>query len=355
MRIFFLLILSIIFFGCQKDQTIEVDLSNKIIIPKHYVVSKISESILIDGKDEEKIWENASYSEDFIDIEGIKIPKQKTNVKLLWDENYLYVFAKLYENHIWGDITKRDAVIYYNNDFEIFINPNNNVFSYGEIEINALGTIWDLYLNRPYRLKGKADNSWDIKELKSAVNINGTINDPNNIDNYWTIEMAIPLIKISKLKRPLDYDYPKSGDVWRINFSRVNWDYELNNGKYSRKKINNKYLPEYNWVWSQQGTINMHLPENWGYLVFSENNYKYTIPEEEITKQMLYALFREVSFGNLKYLKNSKSDTFINFKIKEFDNKENSCNFLKTKNGFVLSITDSNIKFSINESGKINM
>ena len=75
MRIFFLLILSIIFFGCQKDQTIEVDLSNKIIIPKHYVVSKISESILIDGKDEEKIWENANYSEDFIDIEVIKIPK----------------------------------------------------------------------------------------------------------------------------------------------------------------------------------------------------------------------------------------------------------------------------------------
>ncbi|MDA9622999.1 hypothetical protein N9S70_04440, partial [Flavobacteriaceae bacterium] len=63
-----------IFFGCQKDQTIEVDLSNKIIIPKHYVVSKISESILIDGKDEEKIWENASYSDDFVDIEGIKIP-----------------------------------------------------------------------------------------------------------------------------------------------------------------------------------------------------------------------------------------------------------------------------------------
>ena len=99
----------------------------------------------------------------------------------------------------------------------------------------------------------------------------------------------------------------------------------------------------------------MHLPENWGYLVFSENNYKYTMPEEEITKQMLYALFREVSFGNLKYLKNSKSDTFINFKIKEFDNKENSCNFLKTKNGFILSVTDGNIKFSINESGKINI
>ena len=127
--------------------------------------------------------------------------------------------------------------------------------------------------------------------------------------------MAIPLVEISQLKRPLDYDYPKSGYIWRINFSRVNWDYELNNGKYSRKKINNEYLPEYNWVWSQQGTINMHLPENWGYLIFSENNYKYTIPEEEITKQMLYALFREVSFSNLNYLKNSKTHTIITFKL----------------------------------------
>ena len=352
MRIYFLLILSLLLFGCQTSQTIEVDLTEKIVIPKHYVVSKTSDPILIDGLDNEKVWKQANYSDDFIDIEGFKTPTQKTNVKLLWDKNYLYVFAKLYENHIWGDITKRDAVIYYNNDFEIFINPNNHVFSYGEIEINALGTVWDLYLNRPYRLKGKADNSWNIEELKSSVNINGTINNANDIDNFWTVEMAIPLNKISQLKRPLDYDHPKSGDVWRINFSRVNWDYELNNGKYLRKKINDKYLPEYNWVWSQQGTINMHLPENWGYLVFSENNYEYLKPKEEIPKHILYALFREVSFGNLKYLKNLNTNTFINFKLKD-NNKKISCNFLKTDKGFTLSVKDGNIKFSIDETGKI--
>lgn len=352
MRIYFLLTLSLFLFGCQTSQTIEVDLTEKIVTPKHYVVSKTSDPILIDGLDNEKVWKQADYSDDFIDIEGVKTPTQKTNVKLLWDENYLYVFAKLYENHIWGDITKRDAVIYYNNDFEIFINPNNHVFSYGEIEINALGTVWDLYLNRPYRLKGKADNSWNIEELKSSVNINGTINNANDIDNFWTVEMAIPLNKISQLKRPLDYDHPKSGDVWRINFSRVNWDYELNNGKYLRKKINDKYLPEYNWVWSQQGTINMHLPENWGYLVFSENNYEYLKPKEETPKHILYALFREVSFGNLKYLKNFNTNTFINFKLKDY-NKKISCNFLKTDKGFTLSIKDGNIKFSIDETGKI--
>ena len=118
---------------------------------------------------------------------------------MLWDDKFLYVFAKLYENHIWGDITKRDEVIYYNNDFEVFINPNDDVFSYGEIEINALGTEWDLFLNRPYRLKGKADSSWDINGLKSAVDIIGTLNDPNDLDDYWTVEIAIPLKEIEKL------------------------------------------------------------------------------------------------------------------------------------------------------------
>ena len=86
--------------------------------------------VKVERKDDELIWQKANYSDDFIDIEGIKTPSQKTNVKMLWDEDNLYVFAKIFENHIWGDITERDQVIYYNNDFEVFINPNKHVFSY---------------------------------------------------------------------------------------------------------------------------------------------------------------------------------------------------------------------------------
>ena len=59
-------------------------------------------------------------------------------------------------------------------------------------------------MNKPYRLGGKADSSWNINGLKSAVHIDGTLNDSNDIDNYWTVEMAIPLeeiIKLAKSKR----------------------------------------------------------------------------------------------------------------------------------------------------------
>ena len=352
MRSFFLFF-SLSLINCNNSDTLELDINDKIILPKHYIVNKINDQINIDGKDDELAWSNAIYTDDFIDIEGDKIPSQKTNVKMLWDDKFLYVFAKLYENHIWGDITKRDEVIYYNNDFEVFINPNDDVFSYGEIEINALGTEWDLFLNRPYRLKGKADSSWDINGLKSAVYINGTLNDPNDLDDYWTVEIAIPLKEIEKLNTSRKDEKVISGDVWRINFSRVNWDFEINNGVYSRKKENGKYLPEYNWVWSPQGIINMHVPENWGYLVFSENDEVFNMTNELITQHILYTVFREISFGNLKYLKNLEANTSIEFKDFEYRNIKISCNFLKTEDGYVIELNDGEYNFSIDETGKI--
>lgn len=352
MRSFFLFF-SLFLINCNNSDTLELDINDKIILPKHYIVNKINDQINIDGRDDELAWNNAIYTDDFIDIEGSKIPSQKTNVKMLWDEKFLYVFAKLYENHIWGDITKRDEVIYYNNDFEVFINPNDDVFSYGEIEINALGTEWDLFLNRPYRLKGKADSSWDINGLKSAVDISGTLNDPNDLDDYWTVEIAIPLKEIEKLNTSGKDEKVISGDIWRINFSRVNWDFEINNGVYSRKKENGKYLPEYNWVWSPQGIINMHVPENWGYLVFSENDEVFNMTNKLITQHILYTVFREISFGNLKYLKNLEANTSIEFKDFEYRNIKISCNFLKTEDGYVIELNDGEYNFSIDETGKI--
>ena len=359
MRMIFICISCLFFFNCKPTKKTKANLDNEILIPKSYVVYNTTQEIIIDGRDNELAWAETKYSDNFIDIEGIKNPSQKTNVKMLWDDKNLYVFAKIYEDHIWADITKRDDVIYYNNDFEVFINPNNHVFSYGEIEINALGTEWDLYLNKPYRLKGKADSSWNIEGLKSAVYINGTINNPNDIDNYWTVEMAIPLNEISKLKTPFDYNYPKVGDIWRINFSRVNWDFELNNGKYSRKKENGKFLPEYNWVWSPQGLINMHVPENWGFLQFSNKGFEikknYENSNEIKTQQVLYALFRKVSFKDLKYLKDLKTNQELKFETVIVNNQEISCNFLKTETGFNITAMDkeNEVKISITENGFI--
>ena len=347
-------ILCILFCACSNISIIDLQINNKVIIPKIYNVKKSNAVIVIDGIADEASWKNAQFSDDFIDIEGYKIPSQKTNVKMLWDEKYLYVFAKLFEDHIWGDITQRDEVIYYNNDFEVFINPNDDVFNYGEIEINALGTEWDLLLSKPYRLGGKADSSWNINDLKSAVHIDGTLNNSNDIDNFWTVEMAIPLAEIIELSKK--QKIVSVGDVWRINFSRVNWDFDIINGKYSRKKENDKHLPEYNWVWSPQGKINMHIPENWGYLIF--NDYEiddHSLKTDLELEHTLYAVFREVKFGYLKYLNNEEEGTYVEFESEKINGKTIFSNFLKTKDGFTISTNFKMgvLEYSIDQSGLI--
>src|SRR6266850_4554702 len=90
---------------------------------------------------------------------------------------YFYISIEMEEPHVWGTLTKHDSVIFHDNDFEVFIDPNGDNHEYYEFEINALNTGWDLFLTKPYRDGGKAIDSWEIPGLKTAVYVNGTVND----------------------------------------------------------------------------------------------------------------------------------------------------------------------------------
>ena len=148
----------------------------------------------------------------------------------------------------------------------MFLDPNNDQQEYFEYEINALGTVMDLFMPKPYKKGGKADLSWNSTRLQSAVALNGTLNDNTDTDKGWTVELAIPF---KDMERPGRVHQPKPGDQWHINFSRVQWTMDKEGRGYvKRKGSNDKNLPESNWVWSPQGVINMHVPEKWGVVTF---------------------------------------------------------------------------------------
>ena len=240
--------------------------------PANYVCYRAAGEMTIDGKLNEPDWSAVEWSDDFIDIESDKqpLPHHETRVKMLWDDQYLYIAARLEEPHLWATLTERESVIFYDNDFEVFIDPDGDTHNYYEFEVNALGTEWDLLLTKPYRFGGIPITSWDIVGLKCGIHLQGTLNDPSDIDTCWTVEMAFPWISLQETysKKPS----PSPGDQWKINFSRVHWRLDLVDGKYS-KTINpetGRGFPEYNWVWTPQHTINMHKPEYWGILQFSE-------------------------------------------------------------------------------------
>jgi len=268
----------------------------KDVLPKAYIAYHTNESIVIDGIPTEISWNKVNWSDDFIDIEGAKVPKYLTHMKMMWDDTNLYIYAELEEPHIWGDITERDAVVFYNNDFEIFIDPDGDTHNYYELEMNALNTIWDLFITKPYRDHGIVLNNWDYKNIKTAVHVDGTLNNPNDLDKKWSVEIAIPWKAINETYD--DEIIAPRGETWRMNFSRVNWNFELIDGKYQRKKDKktNEYLHEYNWVWSPQAVINMHEPEKWGYVLFSENDIGnkdiFEYGKDEVIKKRLYEIYR---------------------------------------------------------------
>jgi hypothetical protein len=230
--------------------------------PKHYQCRHSVREIRIDGRLNESDWKNAAWSDGFVDIEGSSrpLPRYRTRMKMLWDDNYLYVGAEIEEPDIWATLTQHDSVIFHDNDFEVFLNPSGDSRNYFEFEINALNTCWDLFLDKPYRQGGKADNTWAIPGLRSAIHIDGTLNDPRRKDRRWWVEIAFPW---NAFQERSGFGRPRNGDEWRVNFSRVEWRIETVDGKYRK-------LPgrEDNWVWSPQGTINMHVPERWGYVRF---------------------------------------------------------------------------------------
>ena len=235
------------------------------IEPKGYVCYRAASPLVIDGKLNDEAWKAAPWSDAFVDIEGDRKPRprHRTRVKMLWDDSYLYIAAELEEPHVWATLTQHDSIIFRDNDFEVFIDPDGDNHLYAELEINALNTTWDLLLPKPYKDKGRAINAWEIPGLKTAVHVDGTLNDPRDTDRGWSIEIAWPWKSFTELT-PWPAP-PRDGDQWRINFSRVQWRHEVIEGRYRKVKDGS----EDNWVWSPQGVSDMHRPERWGYLQFS--------------------------------------------------------------------------------------
>ena len=233
--------------------------------PQQYACHRAGAPVAIDGRIDEAAWEKAPWTDWFVDIQGgsMPAPRLRTRAKMLWDDQYFYVAAELEEPDVWATLTEHDSVIFHDNDFEVFLNPSGDGRNYFEFEINALNTGWDLFLAKPYREGGKADNSWEIPGLRTAVHIDGTLNRPGDRDRGWTIELAFPWAAFAS-RAPVQR--PASGDEWRVNLSRVEWRTTVENGKYV-KPAGEK---EDNWVWSPQGVINMHVPERWGFVRFVE-------------------------------------------------------------------------------------
>ena len=266
--------------------------------PVYRAFRAIGKPGVLNGRLDKPFWEIGEWITEFHDIEGDSLPRpwKQTRVKVLWDDEALYVGAQLWDDTIWATVRSRDELIYTDNDFEVFLAPQDSSHRYFELEMNALNSVWDLLMERPQRDCVRRIIGWDIHGLESAVHIEGKLNDPGAKNEYWSLEIKIPWFSLRECEKDSCYPThfaPDAGEVWRMDFSRVEYEVDIEGSAYVKRRdpATGETLPEHNWLWAPTGVIDAHMPEMWGYLVFTEKGEEHPLPADDKVKWALRKLY----------------------------------------------------------------
>lgn len=262
---------------------------------RHYACHYTGQPILVDGDLTKAAWQLAPKSPRFVDMATGAPGYYETRMAALWDEANLYIAFWAEEPFLEARHTERDAIIFQENDLEVFIDGGD---CYYELEFNTLGTIYevmfiwrdaytrgsrfdvaefDLLERKAYSFGGDYDRrpasfwegthprgtrwaflDWDFPGLQLAVQCNGTLNDHSDVDRGWTAEIALPWSGMGWLANGRSLP-PRDGDSWRIFFGR--FQKLLNAGQ--------EISPHPAWVLSPHGQYDTHRPECFPYVIFS--------------------------------------------------------------------------------------
>jgi hypothetical protein len=107
--------------------------------------------ITIDGKADEEAWKHAQVIDNFyLPWLGPKARAAKTATKarLLWDREYLYFFADMEDTDLYADVKEHNGMTWENDVFELFFKPAEDKPGYYEFQVNAAGTVFDMFIPR---------------------------------------------------------------------------------------------------------------------------------------------------------------------------------------------------------------
>ena len=260
-----------------------------------YLCKRARRAPVIDGHLNDPVWLAAERSPRFVDMVSGAPGFFDTRAAAAWDDEHLYVAFWVEEPFVRAELTERDSLIFQENDIELFIDGGD---CYYEFEINALGTIYevffvwkdafrkgsrfespefDVHSRQAFTFGGDFDRNprsfwrgthprgvrwafldWDLPDLKSAVQVDGKINDDSVVDRGWTVELALPWSGMKKLANGRALP-PRPGDVWRMFF-----------GRFEKLYVAGEELsPHPAWCWNKHGIYDTHRPECFTKVEFS--------------------------------------------------------------------------------------
>jgi len=182
-------------------------------------------TIKIDGKLDEAAWKTAPSTGPLVDVRtGEPNHSFPVNgeVKVLWSDAGLYVGFSVAESDLVGGFKKGelDPHLWTKDTVEIMVDPDGDGDNkdYYEIQINPQNLVFDSQFDAYNEPKVEPDGPFGHQEwsanLKSAVTLDGTLDQGADQDRGYTVEAMIPWKSFSKAKKAP----PEIGSSWRINF-----------------------------------------------------------------------------------------------------------------------------------------
>jgi hypothetical protein len=262
-------------------KVVQVDLTTLPPV-KTWECLRTRETIRIDGRLDEEVWKRVKWSEPFGLIhDGSRAPLE-TRLAMVWNDEGLFLAYHVEDHDIRASMTGFNDHIYMTDeDVEFFFEGDGYYFEMG---LNALNKGYQIrwtwverlvreqrfeeieelfktpdllyYVAREgERLGRHADLSYQLPGLRHAVFIDGSINCPEAEDRGWTVEVALPWTGLKEIAGGKELP-PKPGDVLRMTAYRCHHDR-------ARRKAKG-------WTWSIMGNDNIHIPERWNRIVFSD-------------------------------------------------------------------------------------
>jgi hypothetical protein len=213
-----------------------------------YDVYRAPSRITIDGRLDERAWRDAPRAGEFHFNWWQSGEREQTEVRLLWDEKFLYAAYFCHDKHISASVTKLHGPVSLDDCVELFVSPNpEHVKNYYGLEINAIGTM----LGSRKSDDGRTLVRWVPEGLLYRTSLHGLPSKQDEPgDDHWILEMAVPWAAYSA---DAAHTPPRDGDRWRLNLNRSGG---VTNPQYS--------------TWSPVNTPkpNFHVPESFGWVRF---------------------------------------------------------------------------------------
>jgi len=261
----------------------------------HYTAYRTRQPLGIDGRLDKRAWQLAPKTPRFVDMANGDLALFDSRAAALWDDQNLYIAYWCEEPFPQATLTERDSMVCRESDVEVFFDGGD---CYYEFEINALGTIYEVFFiwqdafrhgsrfdvpefdlleRKAVSFGGNDDRSgptfwygshprgprwafldWDFPGIRTAVKVDGELNNRKVLSRGWQVELAFPWEGMKWLANGKALP-PKDGDTWRMMFSR----------------FENIYISGHQaggqagWVLSPHGVNDSHRPECFPYVHMS--------------------------------------------------------------------------------------